>query len=373
MTTLKNIPARLRRLTFALPVIALLGACGEGAPPPEAPRPVLTQVLGATAGGEAVTYSGEVRSRYETQLAFRIPGKISARLVDAGAVVKAGDVLARLDPVDSALFAASADAQLTLADADAKRYRDLRTKNFVSQAALDAKEAALKSAQVQANLAHNQSAYTVLKADQAGVVSVVAGEVGQVVGAGQVVFRLARTDAREVAIAIPEMRMPEVRALNDAEITLWTDERAKYRGVLRELSPVADPTTRTFAARVSILDADPRVLLGMTANVHFRRAGGDARLAVPLTAVFQKDGKPAVWVVGADRAVALRAIEVASYGETSAVLTSASGVKAGERIVVAGVHKLTAGEKIKVAEAAAASGEKPGEKPVGAQPLASAL
>jgi len=376
MTNLKNIPASLRRLAIALPVLALLGACGKGAPPPEAPRPVLTQVLGATAGGEAVTYSGEVRSRYETQLAFRIPGKISARLVDAGAVVKAGDVLARLDPADTTLSAASADAQLTLADAEAKRYRDLRAKNFVSQAALDAKESTLKSAQVQANLAHNQSAYTVLKADQAGVVGLVAGEVGQVVGAGQVVFRLARTDTREVAIAIPEMRMPEVRALNDAEITLWTDERAKYKGVLRELSPVADPTTRTFAARVSIVDADPRVLFGMTANVHFRRAGGDARLTVPLTAIFQKDGKPAVWVVGADQALALRAIEVASYGETSAVLGSASGIKAGERIVIAGVHKLTAGEKIKIAAAAANPREKPGEtageKLAGTQPLASA-
>lgn len=347
---MKDISAGLPRLVFVLPVLALLSACGKEVPPAEAFRPVLTQVLGTTAGSEAVTYSGEVRSRYETQLGFRIPGKISARLVDTGAIVKPGDVLARLDPVDTALSAASADAQLTLADAEAKRFRDLRAKNFVSQAALDGKEATLKSAQVQANLAHNQSAYTVLKADQAGVVGVVAGEVGQVVSVGQVVFRLARTDTREVAISIPEMRMPEVHALNDAEITLWTDDRAKYKGVLRELSPVADPATRTFAGRVSILDADPRVLLGMTANVHFLRAGGDARMVVPLAAIFQKDGKPAVWVVGVDQTIALRSIEVASYGETSAVLATGSGVKAGERIVVAGVHKLTAGEKIKIAE-----------------------
>ena len=345
------------RLLVLLP-LALLAACGKDAPPAEPLRPVLTQVLGDTAGGEAVTYSGEVRSRYETQLGFRIPGKISARLVDAGAVVKPGDVLARLDPADTALSAASADAQLALADAEAKRYRELRTKNFVSQAALDAKETAFKAALAQASLAHHQSDYTVLKADQAGVVAAVSGEVGQVVSAGQVVFRVARSDKLEVAVSIPEMRMPEVHALSEAEVTLWTDDKAKYKGVLRELSPVADPTTRTFAARVSIPEPDARVLLGMTANVHFRRAGVDSRLAVPLTAVFQKDGKPAVWIVSADQTVALRAIDVASYGETSALLSNASGVRAGERIVIAGVHKLTVGEKIKIAENTIKAGEK---------------
>lgn len=338
-----------RRLALTLPAIALLTACGKDVPPAEPLRPVLTSVLGETAGSETVTYSGEVRSRYETQLGFRIPGKISARLVDAGAIVKAGDVLARLDPADTALAAAAADAQLALADAEARRYRELRAKNFVSQAALDAKETAWKAALAQASLARNQSAYTALKADQAGVVGLVAGEVGQVVSAGQVVFRVARSDTLEVAVSIPEMRMPEVRGLSDAEVTLWTDSTARYRGVIRELSPVADPTTRTFAARISILDPDPRVLLGMTANVHFRRAGGDARLTVPLTAVFQKDGKPALWVVGADQTLALRPVEVASYGETSAVLASTAGIKAGERIVTAGVHKLTAGEKVRIA------------------------
>jgi RND family efflux transporter MFP subunit len=351
-------PRTLLRLAVLLPALALLSACGKAALPPEPLRPVLTRVLGEVAGGESVSYSGEVRSRYETQLGFRIPGKISARLVDAGAIVKAGDVLARLDPADTALSAAAADAQLALADAEVKRYREVRAKNFVSPAALDAKEMAFKSAQAQASLARNQSAYAVLKADQPGVVGLVSGEVGQVVSAGQTIFRVARADTLEVAVSIPEMRIPEVRALNDAEITLWTDDKAKYRGLLRELSPVADPTTRTFAARIAILNPDARVLLGMTANVHFHRPGGDARLTVPLTAIFQKEGKPAVWVVNSDQTLALRPIEVASYGETSAVLGSAAGVKSGERIVIAGVHKLTAGEKIKIAEKAVKEGEK---------------
>jgi RND family efflux transporter MFP subunit len=338
------------RLLLVLPVFAFLVSCGKEAPKPEPLRPVLTRVLGDTSGGEAVTYSGEVRSRYETQLGFRIPGKVSARLVDAGAVVKPGDVLAKLDPVDTALSAASADAQLALADAEARRYRQLRKQNFVSDAALDSKETALKAMQAQAGLARNQSAYSVLKADQAGVVGLVSAEVGQVVSAGQTLFRVARADTLEVAISIPEVRMPEVRAFKDAEVSLWADGGAKYKGVLRELSPVADPTTRTFAARVSIIDPDAKVLLGMTANVRFQRAGAEVRLTVPLTAIFQQAGKPAVWVVGADQAVTLRPVDVSSYGESVAVLANKPGVNAGERIVIAGVHKLTAGEKIKIVE-----------------------
>ena len=144
-------------LLLVLPLLVLLTGCGKIPALPEAPRPVLTQVLGETAGDEMLTYSGEVRSRFETPLAFRIPGKITARMVDSGARVKAGDVLARLDASDTALSLASASAQLELADADLRRFRNLREKNFVSQAALEAKETGFKAAQAQADLARNQS------------------------------------------------------------------------------------------------------------------------------------------------------------------------------------------------------------------------
>ncbi|MFZ4538176.1 efflux RND transporter periplasmic adaptor subunit [Propionivibrio sp.] len=348
--------AFMLRGSLLLAALSLLAACSKAAPPPEPLRPVLTTVLGASADSGSGIYSGEVRSRYETPLGFRIPGKIAARLVDAGALVKAGDVLARLDPADTALSAAAAEAQLELAVADNRRYRELRGKNFVSQAALDAKETTFKAALAQADLARNQSSYTVLRADQAGVVELVAAEVGQVVAAGQTVLRLARTDTLEVAVAIPETRMPEVRLLKSAEVSLWADEQARFKGVLRELSPVADALTRTYAARVSILNPDARVLLGMTANVKFLSdktgATAKSRLSVPLTAIFQQEGKPALWIVGADQTVSLRPVAVAAYGETTATLDS--GANAGERIVVAGVHKLSAGEKIKAVDQAAA-------------------
>ena len=340
------------RTALVVGVLLLLSACDKAVPPAEPLRPVLTAVVGANTGSTGATYSGEVRSRYETPLGFRIPGKITARLVDAGAQVKAGEVLARLDPADSALSATAANAQQALADADLRRYRELRGKNFVSQAALEAKETIFKATTAQADLARNQSAYTVLRAEHAGVVAAVAAEVGQVVAAGQTVMRVARTDALEVAVAIPEAHMSDVRLLKTADVRLWADESTSYPAVLRELSPVADPVTRTYAARVAILKPDVRVMLGMTAKVTFLREKAEsptgAQLSVPLTAIFQKEGQPALWIVGTDETVSLRAVAIAAWGETTATITS--GVQAGERIVVAGVHKLTAGEKIKIVD-----------------------
>jgi len=344
-----------------LTVLFLLVACGKPVPAPEPPRPVLTSVLGANTDDGTTTYSGEVRSRHESVLGFRISGKISARLVDVGSVVKAGDVLARLDPADTALSANAAKAQLDLAEADVRRYRELRSKNFVSSSALDAKETAFKSAKAQADLSHNQSTYTVLRADQAGVVEAVAAEAGQVVAAGQTILRLARTDELEVSIAIPESRRSAVRLQQAAIIRLWSDEQARYKGLVRELSPVADAATRTYAARVSILQPDAKIALGMTASVLFADeasvAGGEAKLRVPLTAVFQSEEKPALWIVAADQTLSLKAVNVLAYSERDAVICG--GVTAGERYVVAGVHKLAAGEKIRAIDVNAATAMQP--------------
>ena len=343
----------------------LLTGCGQHEAAPQPARPVLTAVVQAATKNVANQYTGEIRSRYETVLAFRIGGKIAARLVDAGAVVKAGDVLAKLDPSDTALTMASAQAQFDLASAEVQRYRELRRKNFVSQAALDAKETAYTAARAQADLAANQSAYTVLRAERAGVISQVNVEVGQVVTPGQAVMRLSRVDTPEVAVAIPESRIRQVRAHTAAEVTLWSEEKARYAAELRELSPVADAATRTYAARVAIKQPDERILLGMTATVTFADPSGgksedkndDAgRVTIPLTAVFQKNGKPAVWVVAADQQIALRPVDVASFNETAAILRD--GLKPGERIVVAGVHKLAAGEKIKMVDSATPAGSR---------------
>lgn len=335
--------------SLALTAVALaLSACGKEAPPPEKPRAVLTQIVGGQSAEGVVRYSGEIRSRTEQSLGFRIAGKITERQVDAGATVKAGQVLARLDPSDAALSASAADAQRQLAEAEAHRYRELKEKNFVSQAALDARETTLKANRAQADLARNQADYTTLRADQPGVVAQVLGEVGQVVTPGQAVFRVSRPDQLEVAIAIPESRLEETRKASSAEVTLWNDGARTYKARLREISAVADPVTRTYAARVAIIDADPAVALGMTANVQFSAAAAAANTEIPLAAVFQKDGKPAVWTVDADGRVKLRSVDIARFTESAARV--AGGLKAGERIVIAGVHKLAEGELIRIAE-----------------------
>ena len=341
-------------LLFAALVLTL-SACSKGAPPPvNAERPALTRVVGGMVGDGGHVYSGEIRARHEVALSFRVGGKIIQRLVDAGAVVKAGQVLARLDSVDEGLQAGSADAQYHTAEAEVERYRVLRGKNFVSQSALDAKEATLKSLSAQAGLARNQSAYTTLIAEHDGVVMATLAEVGQVVSAGQTIIRLAQDGEREVAIAIPESQFADFKVGMKAEVTLWGEGSENYHqvGRLRELSPAADAASRTYAARVSLPDG--KVPLGMTAQVRFPGARGEAKsgaggeLIVPMTAIFQQGDKAAVWIVAPDHSVSLRTVQVAGYRDDGVVI--GSGITAGERIVSAGVHMLNAGEKIRAIE-----------------------
>ncbi|MDD5301046.1 MAG: efflux RND transporter periplasmic adaptor subunit [Gallionella sp.] len=340
-------------LLFVLALV--LAGCGkESAPAARVERPALTLVVGsaATAGGN--TYSGEIRARHETQLGFRIGGKIIERLVDAGTQVRAGQVLMRLDPGDTGLQLDSAEAQYQLAEADAKRYRDLRSKGFVSQSALDARETALKAAAAQAGLARNQSAYATLHADRAGVVAATLAEVGQVVIAGQPVVRLAQHGEREVAIALPESQLANLKIGAAAAITLLTagDSAAPLAGRLRELAPVADPASRTYAARVALDQSGPDVALGMTARVYFTTNKKSDGLLIPLTAIFQQGKQAAVWIVAVDRTVSLRPVQVAAYRDDGAVITG--GLAAGERIVSNGVHRLAAGEKIRAIESGSA-------------------
>lgn len=345
--------------------VSVLTGCGKesAVEPAKIEQLALTQIVGAVASDSGNAYSGEIRARYETQLGFRIGGKIIERLVDAGARVTAGQVLARLDPADTSLSASSAQAQYQLAEADALRYRELRSKNFVSQSALDARETALKAAAAQAGLAGNQADYTTLRADHAGVIAAAQAEVGQVVGAGQPVLRLAQDGEREVAIAIPESQFTGLKIGAPADVVLWSDGNNAVHlvGHLRELAPAADAASRTYAARIALNGGtDARAALGMTAQVRFNnhdqhdKSNPRDQLIVPLTAIFQQGDHAAVWIVAADHSISLRRVEIAAWRDNGAVI--ASGVTAGERIVSAGVHKLNAGEKIRVIEGAFANG-----------------
>lgn len=328
----------------------LLAACGRQESAPLPPRPVLVQP--AAPGGVAPTvYTGEVRARHEADLAFRVGGKIAARLVDAGAEVKPGTPLARLDPTDLQLALQAAQAQVAAAEsefatarAERERYADLVSKRFVSQAAFDAKDNLFKSSQArleqvkaQAAVSGNQAGYGTLTADQPGVVTSILADVGQVVSAGQAVLRFARPEEKEVAIAVPEGRLAELKAAKELRVGFWAQPDLQVKGELRELSPAADAATRTYAARIRLIAPPPSVTLGMTAQVAIGNPAGEAPLVVPLPAVVDLGQGPAVWVIK-DNKAQRRPVQVSQFREDGAVI--ASGLQAGELVVVAGALKL---------------------------------
>jgi multidrug efflux system membrane fusion protein len=356
------------RLLLAAIVTSILAACGQAEPPAPAPRPVIAQVVGTKGADIANIYSGEVRARYENDLAFRVGGKAVARYVDVGAQVERGKVLARLDPQDAQLGVEAARAQLAAAEADhalaateLERYRDLYGRKFVSQAVLDAHEttfnttqARLEQARAQVATARNQSSYTALIAEADGVITAVNLEPGQVVAAGQPVMRFARPEEKEVAISVPESRLAELRDASDIRISVWAAPDQFYRGRIREIAPTADPVTRTFAARIAVLDANGSVRLGMTANVTLGNGAPAEVISVPLTALTEADGGPAVWVFDPQTSkVNLRPVMVSAYREDGVVVRN--GLNPNEIVVTAGVHKLLPGETVRVVSETLAS------------------
>lgn len=345
-----------RRSLLLLGSVALLAACSGEAPPPATARDVLVQSVGGASTHTGV-YTGEIRARHEIDLAFRVGGKLASRLVDAGTEIKAGQPLARLDPADLQLAASAARAQLAAAESDfstaraeRERYAGLLAQKFVSQAAFEAKENARNSAQArleqaraQNQISSNQSAYGTLSSEFPAVVTGVLAEAGQVVSAGQAVLRIARPEEKEVAIAVPESRLAEIRTARNIMVNLWTDPAKVLRGELRELSPAADPATRTYAARIRIIDAPQELRLGMTARVALDGAP-EPTLLVPLGAVLDQGHGPLVWVVVNGKTEA-RPVKVARFQENGAVI--AEGLKTGEQVVIAGANKLAAGQAVK--------------------------
>lgn len=346
---------------FAACLALALGACNRSeAPAPAAPT-VLVQPAHTGDAGQAI-YTGEVRARYEADLAFRVGGKIAARLVDSGMAVKAGQALARLDPADlqlsrqaAAAQVAAAESEFTTAASERERYAGLLEKRFVSQAAFDAKEnayrsakARLEQAQAQSQISGNQATYGTLAAEHDGVITAVLADAGQVVSAGQAVFRLARPQEKEVAIAVPESRLAELKAAPEIAVNLWAQPEVFLKGELRELAAAADPATRTYAARIRIVAPPPSVELGMTARV-ILGTGSASPIMVPLTAVVDNGKGSEVWIVQDGKATP-RAVTVERFREDGAVL--ASGLQPGELVILSGQRRLTAGQSVQVQHAA---------------------
>ena len=332
-----------------------LSACGRGDVPAPAVPTVLVQAASAGDAGRSI-YTGEIRARYEVDLSFRVGGKIAARLVDSGATVKAGQPLAKLDPADlqlsrqaAAAQEAAAESEYTTAANERERYAGLLEKRFVSQAAFDAKENAYRSAKArldqaraQNQISSNQATYGTLAAETDGVITAVLADAGQVVSPGQAVFRLARPETKEVAIAIPESKLAELKAAQEIAVNLWAQPELLLKGEVRELAAAADPATRTYAARIRIVDPAPAAELGMTARVILGGAA-TAPVIVPLTAVVDNGQGPQVWVV-ADGKAAPRPVEVARFGDDGVAISR--GVQPGDAVILTGQRRLTPGQAV---------------------------
>jgi RND family efflux transporter MFP subunit len=348
----------------AVGVLAALGigGCKEQPAVVAKPTPVRVTTVVFEPDAEARRYVGVIRPRFESDLGFRVAGKISERLADVGATVKAGDVIARLDPTDFRLTQRSQDAELSAARSNRDqavtaedRYRTLLAKGHVSQAALDQRKAAgdearsrFERAERALELATNQIAYTELKADHSGVVSLLPVEAGQVVAAGQTVARIARQGEREAVVAIPEQRLGELQS-SDATVELWAGGKGELKAKLREVSPEADKATRTFQARFSIDQLPASAGLGMTATVALRPARGAEIARLPLSAVMNDGKGAAVFVVDASGTrVERRAVVVAAFGQDAAAIQS--GLKSGERVVTLGVHAIDPGQPVRIVE-----------------------
>ena len=360
-----GISGLMRRRSHLLVLAAALlvaGCSAETAPAPTSQRPVQVQLVKFETGVAAREFVGVVRARYETDLAFRVGGKIVARIVNVGDRVRAGDVIARLDPQDLQLQVESAEAELaaatsslTQAAAELQRYATLKDRGFAAIAEFDRRKAAndeaegrLARARRALELARNQLTYADLRADADGVITATSAEAGQVMAVGQAVARLAHRGEKEAVIALPETWLGEAQQAS-ATVRLWSDRDRGFQARLRELSPQAEPVTRTFAARFTIRDADDTVAFGMTATVTLERERETPVAKLPLGSILNRGTGPMVYVVDATGALVLRPVSVAAFTGESALVSS--GINDGDRIVTLGVHMLEAGLRVRAVEA----------------------
>ncbi len=351
-------PAVALCLPALLSFLLLIAGCSKPVEQTEDIRPVRTLTVAPAAGEASVELSGEVVPRYESRIGFRVGGKIIARKVEIGSVVKRGQVLMQLDPSDLQLSQAqaraalvSAESSLTLAKADLERYRELHAKNFVSQAVLDAKEAAYKAAnsgheQALAGLKvqSNQSGYATLVADADGVVTALDAEVGQVVSAGTPVVRVARSGDIEVRVSIPEDQVGALRQVTAVTVRTWANPAQALEGRIREVAPAADPATRTFTTKIALTKPGDAVRLGMSATVAFAAPTPPA-IRLPLTALYNDKDQTSVWVVENDK---VRRVAVQVAGATGNELLVAAGLNPGQTVVTAGVNLLREGQKVSI-------------------------
>jgi RND family efflux transporter MFP subunit len=352
----------MRSCILLLTILVIFAGC-KPEDAPAALRLVRTLVVDPKSAGDDRQLIGEVRPRYESDLSFRVGGKVLSRLVDVGASVKQGDTLATLDTQDYQNRLRSAEADVSSAEAavveaqgSEARQAKLLKDGWTTRATYDTvvrnlrtADAKLAAARANLDLTRDQLKYTGLKADFDGVITAVGAEAGQNVNAGQMVVKLARPDDRDGVFNIAETAFADVRDAHP-EVIVWplSNPNLTVDGAVREISPVADPATRTYTVKVTLKNPPPQVRFGMSIG---GRLKGPAALAfaLPLSAVFEKNGSPAVWVLDQQSSsLALRPIEVARYEANTVVV--GGGLAKGDIVVTAGVNTLTVGQKVRLAE-----------------------
>jgi RND family efflux transporter MFP subunit len=349
---------------LALAAVALLSSCqrAEEQVAPEV-RPVRTLIVAKGAGSGTYLLTGAVQAQSEINQSFRIDGRLLERALNVGDAVRSGQLIARLDPQneESSLLSARAQltgarARLTEAQNNFTRMRDLVAENAVSRASFDQAEAGLKtaqaqveSAQSQVTLAENRLGYTRLASTVAGVVTAQGAEPGEVVGAGRMIVQIAREGARDAVLDVPA-RIKDVATANpEIVVALTADPKITAKGVVREVSPRADPVTGTFRFRIRLIDPPAAMRLGTTVTARLNLASA-AAIEIPPSAVTRSDRQSSVWVVDPTTGtVAARAIEIRSSDPTRVEV--ASGLAPGDVVVTAGVHALRAGQKVRLLEA----------------------
>jgi RND family efflux transporter MFP subunit len=336
----------------------VLAGCGRSDADPRTVPPLVRIAAAGAAEGTNREFTGIVGARVQSDLAFRVGGKVVARLVDAGQAVRRGQPLVRIDPVDYTLAAqaaagavAAARARAVQTSADEQRYRDLVSAGAVSASAYDQAKAAalaaraqLSAAEAQARVSRNDAGYTVLVADAEGIVAETLAEPGQVVGAGQTVVRLARSGPREAIVALPETLRPALGTVADARTYGGLGGTAR----LRQLSDAADPGTRTFEARFVLAGAPSSAPLGSTITIRLRVPGQQAAISVPLSAIHDRGQGPGVWVIADQPSpkVSWRPVRLAMVGDETA--TVAAGLRPGERFVALGAHMLHQDQAVRI-------------------------
>jgi RND family efflux transporter MFP subunit len=356
---LSNYSKLLAGLSLAALAIALAG-CNEVAAEKQAPtRPVLVATVHYEAESPERSFVGTIKPRIESDLGFRVSGKVARRLVEVGQTVDVGQPLATLDEVDLKLQAEQAEAEFSAASgvlaqaaAAEQRAKDLRAKGWATDAQLDSARAAADEARARLNraersveLTKNSLSYATLVADSRGVVTATLVEPGQVVAAGQAAIRVARFAEKETVVAIPETLVGRARD-GVASVSLWSEPNRKYVAKLREIAPSADPATRTYLAKFSLPGAGDSVELGMTATLTLADPQTERVARLPLSSLYSQGGEPSLYVVDDKGEVSLRPVAVKSY-ETNSVIIS-GGVEEGAKIVALGVQKLDPTQKVRV-------------------------